>query len=101
MGKLYRIARSAEKDLDNIWFHIARESSEEIASKLIDGLVEGFRQLAQFPRSGRSRDEIEYGIRSVPVGEYLVYYRPRVKRGVIISRIIHGARRQKHAWKQE
>lgn len=101
MRKLYRAARAAEKDLDDIWLHVARESSEDTADKLVDEIIERFRLLAQFPLSGRSRDDIEYGIRSLPVGEFIIYYRARLKAGVLISRIIHGARRQKQSWKQK
>jgi len=36
----------------------------------------------------------------MPVREnYTIYYQPRPRGGVIISRIIHGARDQKKAWK--
>jgi toxin ParE1/3/4 len=98
MRKLYRVARSAERDLDAIWCYVARDAGEETASKSVDEIVERFRHLAQFPLSGRSRNDIEYGVRSLPVGEFIIYYRPRVKAGVLISRVIHGARRQKRAW---
>lgn len=97
MRKLYRVARAAETDLDAIWRHVALDAGEETASRLVDEIVECFRQLAQFPLSGRARNDIEYGLRSVPVGEFIIYYRPRVKAGVLISRIIHGARQQKQA----
>lgn len=48
---------------------------------------------------GRAPNDIEYGVRAVMVGEF-IYYRPRIKAGVPISRVIHGARHQKRASKE-
>ena len=43
------------------------------------------------PNMGRRRDDLEPGARSFPAGNYVIYYR-RSRRGIGISRVLHGAR---------
>ena len=38
---------------------------------------------------GRSRDEVRLGLRTFPVGNYLLIYRP-VQDGIEIVRVLHG-----------
>jgi len=47
-----------------------------------------FRELANDPELGRSRDEVSLGLRSFPVGQHIVYYRVRDD-VLIVSRITH------------
>lgn len=62
----------ADSDLDDIWYYIASETrSADIADRVIDGIV----QRSKYPRIGRTRDEIRRGLRSLPVGEYVIFYR--------------------------
>jgi toxin ParE1/3/4 len=53
--------------------------------------------LSRMPEVGRLRDDFFPGTRSFPSGEYVIYYR-KVRGGISISRVIHGARDQKSAW---
>ncbi len=73
----HRLAPEAETELDNIWYHVARESgSVEIADRLIDFLTERFFLLASHPYAGRRRDDdLRLGLRSFPVGNYVIIYR--------------------------
>jgi toxin ParE1/3/4 len=72
-----RLAPEAEAELDDIWYYIAKESgSIEIADRLIDALTDRFFLLATYPHVGRRRDEdLRPGLRSFPVGEYVIIYR--------------------------
>jgi toxin ParE1/3/4 len=97
--KRYRLARPAKADLDEIWSRIAEETSLTIADHFVDGITEHFLLLAGMPDMGRSRNEIETGLRSFPVGEYIIYYRRRPRGGILISRVIHGRRDQARAWR--
>ena len=47
--------------------------------------------LAENPSMGRSRPEYGRGIRSFPIGNYVVFYRP-TEEGVDVVRVVHGAR---------
>jgi toxin ParE1/3/4 len=80
----------AEADLDDIWWYIAQDNPEA-ADRLLDRIEEKCRALAQFPEMGIGREELMPGLRSVPVGNYLVFYLP-IERGVEIVRILPGMR---------
>lgn len=86
----YRLTRQARKDLIEIWSYIAQDSIEH-ADRFIDRLVDRLWLLAENPYSGRSRDDVRGGYRSVPVGDYVVFYRV-AKPGIQINHVLHGAR---------
>ena len=87
----YRLSRRAKKDLDEIWLYIARDSIES-ANRFLDLLTDKFPLLADSPRMGRLREELQPDLRSFPVKNYLIFYRPLGKTGVSIVRVVHGAR---------
>lgn len=103
MRKPYRVAPEAEEDLDGIWWYVYEASgSERIANTLIDDITGKFALIGDMPSLGRARNDVGIGVHSMPVREnYTIYYQPRPRGGVIISRIIHGARDQKKAWKRK
>jgi toxin ParE1/3/4 len=88
----HSLAPEAEADLDDIWLYTARQSgSFEIADRLIDSITRRFWILAQFPFSGRHRDDLRPGMRSFPVGQYVIFY--RVDNGdALILRVLGGSR---------
>jgi toxin ParE1/3/4 len=89
----HRLAPHAERDLDDIWLYVAKESgSIEIANRQIDTITERFLALASFPYIGRSRDDdFGPGCRSLAVGEYLIVYCVEDD-GALILRVVHGRR---------
>lgn len=80
----------AESDLDEIWWYIAQDSPDN-ADRFLDRLQERFLALADFPKMGISRDDIQAGLRSQPVGNYLIFYFPLAD-GIEIVRVLHGSR---------
>jgi toxin ParE1/3/4 len=56
--------------------------------ELIDGKF-GF--IAQTPELGRKRFELAPNLRSLPVGNYVIFYLP-LPDGIQIVRVLHGAR---------
>ena len=97
--KRYRLARPARADLDRIWLYIAERASIERADRFIDRITDRFPMLAAAPETGAIRDEVEPGLRSFPVGNYLIYYRKAAQGRIFISRVLHGMRDQRKAWK--
>jgi toxin ParE1/3/4 len=89
----HRIAPQAEQDLDALWYYVAKESgSIETADRLVDAITQRFMLLARNPRIGRRRDdELRPGLRSFPVGEYIILYRIEAD-DVLILRVIRGGR---------
>lgn len=80
----------AKTDLAEIWDYIA-DDSEARADAFIETIDRKFRTLAGRPDMGRARAELETGLRSFPVGRYVIFYRP-IPEGVEIVRVLHGAR---------
>src|SRR5207302_9593484 len=53
----------------------------------------GFSLLASYPQLGRRRDnDLRPGLRSFPVGEYVIIYRIEVQDDVLILRVLRGSR---------
>ena len=87
----HRFAPQVESELDDIWCYIARESgSTDIADRLIDSFTDRFFLLASHPYVGRRRDDdLHPGLRSFPVGEYVIIYRIEDE-DVLILHVAHG-----------
>ena len=80
----------AKSDLVEIWGYIA-DDSEASADTFIETVDQKFNALAGRPNMGRHRDELADGLRSFPVGRYVIFYRP-IPKGIEIVRVLHGAR---------
>lgn len=89
----HRLSEKAEAELDDIWYYVAKQSgSIEIADRLIDSITERFWMLARYPHVGRRRDrDLRPGLRSFPVGEYVIIYRTDGE-DVLILHIVRGSR---------
>jgi toxin ParE1/3/4 len=88
----HRLAEGVASALEDIWHYTATESgSIEIADRLIDSLTQRFFLLANHPYVGRQRDDLRAGLRSFPVGQYVVIYRIQDP-DVLILHVVHGRR---------
>ena len=85
-----RVSEAAREDLDAIWLYIAQDDPDA-ADRFIQTLVSRFPMLASMPGMGRLREELSPSLRSFPVGNYVIFYRP-MEGGVEIARVLHGAR---------
>ena len=100
MRKL-RFSELAERDLDQIWSYIATNSgSIDTAKQFIESLLSPYQFLPGEPKAGAARDGIDPGLRGLPIGRYVVYYREEGAL-VLISRIIHGSREQGTAYYED
>lgn len=89
MGK-YIITRQAEYDIDEILIYIAADNIGAALS-FNDRLTHLFEMLAENPNAGRERPEIKEDLRSIPEGNYLIFYR-KWAGNIAIVRVLHGAR---------
>jgi toxin ParE1/3/4 len=89
MGIVLRTPAS-QHDYAEIWAYIA-EHNIVAADKLLRKLDETVLFLSQFPRAGPARPELRPGVRSFPVGQYVIFYRP-VTDGIELLRVLHGKR---------
>ena len=81
----------AEQDLLAIWIHVAREASPDVADEQLRFVDRACEALAQWPHSGRARDELFRGVRSIAVEAYVVFYRVEDS-AIEIIRVLHGRR---------
>lgn len=80
----------AQEDLTEIWEYIADDSINR-ADAFIDTVDGKLRTLAAQPMMGRARDELMSGLRSFPVGRYVLFYE-LVTDGIALVRVLHSAR---------
>ena len=90
MSARVRFLPEARADLHQIWDYIA-EDDVEAATRLVDLVEERCTLLVRSPDIGRVRDELAPGLRSFPVGKYVIFYR-RAKGGVEIVRVLSAWR---------
>lgn len=86
----YHLTSRADVDLDEIVEFIALDNIDA-AVALDDRFSEIFEMLGDNPKIGRERPELDYGLRSFPVGSYVVFYRAWSSE-VLIVRVLHAAR---------
>ena len=86
----FRVSDAAQADLEDIWIYVARDDTDA-ADKLIRSIASRFSKLASMPELGRRREELLSGVRSFPVGTYIIFYSPMAD-GIEVTRILHGAR---------
>jgi toxin ParE1/3/4 len=86
----YSLSREARHDIDEILVFIAADQVEAAVSfnDRLDGV---FWMLVDNPMAGRERPELGEGLRSFPVGSYLIFYRLWAGE-VAITRVVHSAR---------
>ena len=86
----YRYSSDANADIEEIALYIFA-LNPVAAHRFLDSFEEACELLAAHPFLGRSRAELGEGLRSFPVGNYLVFYTPAVD-GINVARVIYGGR---------
>jgi toxin ParE1/3/4 len=86
----YRVSDAAGADLEGVWLFIAQDDPH-MADRFVRSIVSRFPALAAMPFMGRQREELAARLRSFPVSNYIIFYRP-MEDGIEIVRVLHGAR---------
>lgn len=89
----------AQRDIDAIWEYIARENPSA-ADNLVYRISEKLERCLEFPNSGTPKHHLQPGCRSIPHGNYLIFYRP-IERGIRVLRILDGRRDIESVFKVE
>jgi toxin ParE1/3/4 len=86
------VHRTSEAELDRveIILHIARDNPVA-AERFLNTIDDKCRLPAQMPEPGRKRFELAPELRSLAVGNYVIFYRP-VADGIQLIRVLHGRR---------
>lgn len=86
----YELSRQARSDIDEILIFIAADNIDAAIS--FNARLENlFSMLGNTPKAGRERPELNEGLRSFPIGSYMVFYRIWAGK-VSITRVLHSAR---------
>ena len=86
-----RFSRAALQDLQEILDYIAQDNPAQ-ARRVRDTLRVRCRRLADFPKAASLRPELGESIRVAVSGSYLILYSSRGGQGIVIERVVHGAR---------
>jgi len=71
---------------------VTKSGSADVADRLVDSITDRVYLLAKHPYLGRVPDEdLRAGLRSFPVGEFVIIYRVEAE-DVVILRVIRGGR---------
>jgi toxin ParE1/3/4 len=80
----------ARDDIKEIWLYIA-EDSFAAADRVMLSIHEKCESIAQTPSIGRERPELADGVKSFPIGKYLIFYHTD-NDSTIIDRVLSGYR---------
>ena len=84
-------APNAVSNLEQIEDYITENGNSDLATKVVDKILDRCEDLNVMPKSGKPREDIAHGLRSVTSGMYVIYYRIHSDK-IEILRIWHGAR---------
>lgn len=87
---ILRLTPRAGADIAAIAHHIA-EDNPIAAERWLGNSHYHCALLAEMPAMGGARPDVRSGLRTFPVGNYLILYRP-IAGGAEIVRVVHGAR---------
>ena len=99
MGRVRRTPTS-HRDYGAIWDYVAVHGSASAADRLLQLFDEKLKFLSDFPGAGTARPELRPRLRSFPVGQYLIFYRP-IHGGIELVRVVHGARNLEQVFKRK
>lgn len=90
MSRGYLLSKWAELDLLDIWDYV-HARNPPAADELIDRITSAFKVLATFPDGGADRGDICPGMRSFPVGNFIIFY-AHEQGDVFVRRVLRGSR---------
>jgi toxin ParE1/3/4 len=85
-------SQPATADLSDIWDYYANAASSRTADNIVRAIGDACRLIEDHPYGGRSRDEIQPGLRSVVAKPHVVFYRVGANGSAEVVRVIDGRR---------
>ena len=87
----YELSQEADNDLNEIFDYTVDQFGIEQAIRYLGGFENVFENLCNNPKSGRKRDELRKGLRSISNQSHTVFYRI-LEDHIRIVRILHASR---------
>jgi toxin ParE1/3/4 len=84
----YTISQPAIRDLESISSYFA-DVNIEAGEKFLQGFSKRCQQLVSFPNIGRNYDDLQFGLRGLPLEGYIILYRANDD-GIEIVRVANG-----------
>jgi antitoxin ParD1/3/4/toxin ParE1/3/4 len=92
MSSRFVLAPEAANDLVQIWRHIKKQTSVEMADRVESVILDKILYLARRPGAGHWRKDLtNEAVKVFPVYSYLIVYRPETRPLQVVS-ILHGHR---------
>ncbi len=86
------VTRTSQAELDLIAIGVYISADDPMtANQWLELIDQKCQLLATMPRMGRDRTGLAPNLRSFPVGDYIIFYRPAAD-GIVVIRVLHGAR---------
>ncbi len=85
------ITDRTREDFEDIITYTAKQWGHDQADEYASRINAALMNLWHFPKLGRIRFDIASDVRSIPVGQHVIYYHP-TEDAIIIRRIVHGRR---------
>lgn len=83
----------SDQDVVDIWLYIAGENSPVVADAMLARIYSALDILATTPMIGRKRNDLIGAPRGFAVRPFTIIYEPLSERdGILVWRIVHGAR---------
>ncbi|WFP75363.1 type II toxin-antitoxin system RelE/ParE family toxin [Mesorhizobium sp. WSM4906] len=90
----YRLTPRAQRDLGDIWQHIAADN-ERAADRLVGRIFDKLELACVHSNMGVARPELSATARILVEGRYIVIYEP-MSYGILVVAIVHGMRNPEH-----
>jgi len=88
--KCYRLSVASAKDVSDIYDYTLLKFGDQQAIKYLNGLDERLNFLADYPNSGRLREEVRKGLMSFAYNKHVIFYRV-MRYGIKVVRVLHGS----------
>ncbi|MDJ0535284.1 MAG: type II toxin-antitoxin system RelE/ParE family toxin [Xenococcaceae cyanobacterium MO_207.B15] len=100
MSNICRFTVPASRDIESIIDYISENRGLDAAESYLKKINQKCQTLASFPNMGRRRDELFPMVRSFPVDNYLIFYRP-ITEGIEVLRVVSGYQDLTKLFKQD
>jgi toxin ParE1/3/4 len=87
----YVLSQAAEEDLGQIFDYTELEFGFDQAVQYLSDAERLFYQLCDNPMLGRERNEIRDGLRAIPCGSHVIFYRI-LPHQIRVVRVLHASR---------
>jgi toxin ParE1/3/4 len=87
----YVLSQAAEEDLGQIFDYTELEFGFDQAVQYLSDVEQLFYRLCDNPLLGRERKEIRDGLRAIPCGSHVIFYRV-LPRQIRVVRVLHASR---------